>query len=101
MAALDRAQSLVSDALDATDRLSVGALVRSAIRIARLRNDFDNLLWLSWEMESLTDATAEMTPQMKGISEELKAHYTTEELAALVHDSAGAYGHERSVRRFD
>ncbi len=53
---------LVQQALNEFDspEMTVGALCRRAIRIARLRNDWENLWWLLMEVEAVGDKEAKL-----------------------------------------
>lgn len=51
-------QTLVNDALDdiETSRLPISSIIKKCIRIARLRNDNRNLIWLELEMFNSSDS---------------------------------------------
>lgn len=57
MTGTEKILNLVEEALNAVDDpgASVSALARKAARIARLRNDFENLLWIEMELSPLLD----------------------------------------------
>ena len=70
---LTKIANLVRDALDSLDdpNTKLSASIRKAIRIARLRNDYDNLWWLESEMLSWGNDEAKWR-----IAEEIAPHYT-------------------------
>jgi hypothetical protein len=76
MAQLADVMQLVRDALDEFDSPGVTAasVVRRAIRIARLRNDFVNLVWLQMEADGLDN----LTPT-KAIQQEAVGHFTRDD----------------------
>lgn len=59
----DTVLGLIIEALDELDSslVPLSAVIRKAIRIARLRRDYKNLLWLQLEMVSLDDRRARET----------------------------------------
>ena len=62
MDVLKQALALTHEALKEIDNpnIKLSAVIRKAIRIASLRNDFKNLGWLSWEMQSMTKQNINM-----------------------------------------
>jgi hypothetical protein len=99
MTMLDQVLSLVQQALDDFDKpdITVSNLVRRAIRIARLRNDFDNLWWLELEMQAIdpgSKARARTTPEML-------AHYEHREFRELTNRELAAYFSRRRWPAFD
>ena len=94
----EKLMDLVDKALsefDSTDfRLS--NVMRKAIRIARLRNDFDNLWWLEMEMISF-----ENTEARQKIIKEIQAHYSSDRFKALHLHIGKAYIDERKVHKYD
>jgi hypothetical protein len=98
MQIIDKILSLVTAALESIDdpNIRLSAIIRKAIRIARLRNDFDNLWWLEWEMMEWTDKEAR-----KRIICELAPHYT-DELFNIVQKQLGMeYASERRCMSLD
>lgn len=84
---------LVQRALDELDspgaRLS--SVIRKAIRVARLRRDYDSLYWLAMEMRTIGDEEAK-----KDIYYEVAPHLTRAALETLHKQSIGAYIARRS-----
>lgn len=85
--------NLVCDALDSLDdpNAKLSASIRKAIRIARLRNDYDNLWWLEWEMLSWENEEAK-----RRIAEEIAPHYTKDKYEYTTNMLVKAYMDERS-----
>src|SRR4051794_22930056 len=77
-------RSALEDVDDPTVRLS--ALIRKAIRIARLRNDYAALLWLDMEMRPLED-----TETKQRIANEIAPHFTREEYERVAGQTVKAY----------
>ncbi len=66
---------LITSAIEEFDspEMSLSALVRKAIRIAKLRDDFDNLMWLELEMVAKDDMESR-----KRLAIEYLSHYSLE-----------------------
>lgn len=75
-----RATGLVDQALSEVDDPTVplSAVIRKAIRIARLRSDFEALLWLHAEMRNAGDEEAK-----RRVLQELAPHFTSEQIARM------------------
>jgi len=83
--------SLVSHALDALEDNTVplSATVRKCIRVARLRNDFVNLLWLLWETVNFADQDHRISvldDMLVHLSKEQYAHYSKKFGEAWIHE---------------
>lgn len=67
---------LVKSALDdlEAENARLSAVIRKCLRIARLRNDFDNLWWLNYELLDLS--TDNRIAVQEFASKELSPHYT-------------------------
>lgn len=93
MSHLDRVANLVQNALNEFDNpeMTVGTLCRRAIRIARLRNDFESLWWLLMEVEAIGDRQAKLR-RVK----ELAPHFTREKWEQLKVEIPRAFIEERS-----
>ncbi|MBN1594273.1 MAG: hypothetical protein JW941_13600 [Candidatus Coatesbacteria bacterium] len=94
MNAIEKVAKLVSEALDDLDSSDkkLSAVIRKAIRIARLRNDFENLWWLEYEMCSMDDDGARMRA-----GQEIKSHLTKKDYDILKERYAHAYQNERKL----
>lgn len=79
-----------ADLADPATPLSVGAA--KAKRIARLRNDFDNLHWLEFELRSYGSDFAKSE-----IALEIAGHYSAEEAATRSEQVIDLYMEERTV----
>jgi hypothetical protein len=95
---LDRILQLVSNALDDLDNpaCKLSGSIRKAIRIARLRNNYDNLWWLEYEMIAWENKDAK-----RRIDQELLPYYTKTQFEALQIRIVTAYVDERKCRRVD
>lgn len=82
----------------ADSNLSISDLVRQAARIARLRNDYQNLLWLEWETINICD-----NEQKSEVLREVSRHFTDEQLKNYYQTFAEAWMNERkfSVIKYD
>jgi hypothetical protein len=82
MSVLDRTLKLVQTTLDEFDNpnYKLSSVLRKAIRIARLRNDHENLWWLQEEM--LADSDKEARNRIK---RELLPHYSREQFRRIEH----------------
>jgi hypothetical protein len=89
-----RTLNLVKEALDELDRpeTRLSTVIRKAIRIARLRNDYENLFWLRMETIRITDQTA-----LPDIAAETSAHVSAEEYKAFSGALAERYRITRQV----
>lgn len=89
---------LVDKALSEFDSpdFRLSTVIRKAIRVARLRNDFDNLWWLEMEMVSLENKEAR-----KRIMKEIQAHYSRERFEELHLQIGKAYLDERKIHKID
>jgi hypothetical protein len=76
-APIDRITALVDEAFAdlANPEVRLSDVIAKAIRIARLRNDFDNLHWLEMELRPLGDERARWA-----LAAEFGGHYTANEL---------------------
>ena len=94
----DRILKLVEEAISALDtgnqKLSV--VIRKCIRIARLRNDFTNLLWLEREM---IDATNEY--ERARVLGEIRPHFTKDQFDKLNKTIVEMWIKERPVLQLD
>jgi hypothetical protein len=71
---------------------SISSVIRKAIRVARLRGDYESLYWLSMEMRTLGDQEAKNASYL-----EIAPHLTRTELEALNRRSVDGYiGRRRS-----
>ncbi len=86
--------SLVKDALNDLDKMdvSLSTVIRKCIRISRLRNDYINLLWLSWEMKSPLDKNFN-----NEIFREIAPHLTNKEFASYKKIFALEWINERKI----
>lgn len=76
--------------------IPLSTVIRKCIRIARLRNDFENLLWLELEMTPFKDETS-----IKKINDEILLHYTQQELKDYNDKVIQEYFSTRESREFD
>lgn len=76
---------LLDEALAAADNpaVPVSVLARKAMRIARLRNDWENQWWLQMEMLTIDDTRAKSGKFLQTASEEIRPHMTQEEYNAM------------------
>ncbi|MDP2885954.1 MAG: hypothetical protein Q8P51_13140 [Ignavibacteria bacterium] len=81
--------------LDTPNRL-LSSVIRKCIRIARLRNDFDNLLWLELEMRDFSDKQTK-----RKILLEIAFHYAKDDFKELYDRVLASYMTERSCRQYD
>ena len=95
MSVLDRTLNLVQTTLDEFDSLNykLSSVLRKAIRIARLRNDYENLWWLQEEMLADDDKEAR-----NRIQKELLPHYSREQFEGTKRSILQAWLSGRSVR---
>ena len=56
----------------------LSAVLRNCIRIARLRNDFENHFWLEFEMISIEDLS-----RLDFINKEIRSHFTKKEFEII------------------
>lgn len=98
MSVLDRTLSLVQTTLDEFDspNYKLSGVLRKAIRIARLRSDYENLWWLQEEM--LADGDKEARNR---IEKELLPHYSREQFEGTKRSILQAWLSGRSVREVD
>jgi hypothetical protein len=89
---VDRMLRIVAHALDGADDAqgSLSPVIRKCIRIARARNDFDNLWWLEQEMTS-----PENVDDRRRVMWEIMSHYTTADVQLLHTQLSKAYNDER------
>jgi hypothetical protein len=94
----DKILELVHQALSEIDdsNRSLSSVIRKCIRIARLRNDFDNLFWLEYEMSAVDDEDTK-----REILLEIAHHYTKDELLVLKVRVVNAYLKERHCLSYD
>jgi hypothetical protein len=90
----DRVLALLDGAFDALARgdVPLSEVVARAARIALLRNDFDNVLWLEMEQRSLDTKEG-----WEEVFEELAGHYGAGELKKLQAEAAQKYMVERQT----
>lgn len=98
MTTLDQVLSLVQQTLDDFDTpgVTASAIVRRAIRVARLRNDFDNLWWLELEMTCIGGDADKLRR-----AQELWPHYTNAEFQKRGDAVLSAFIERRQMRQFD
>lgn len=90
----DRVLALLDGAFEALAKGEppLSEIVAQATRIARLRNDFDNLQWLEMEQRPLNTKEA-----WEDVFEEFAGHYGAEELQQRRADAAQKYMAERTT----
>jgi hypothetical protein len=90
----DRILGLVEEAYAdlANDAVPLSDVVAKATRIARLRGDYDNLMWLEMEQRPIGEKLAKAA-----IGHEIGAHYTAEEAARLTEKVVEEYIAERTA----
>lgn len=90
----DRVSELLDKAFDglASESTTLSEVLATATRIARLRNDFDNLLWLEMEQRPIGDDHAR-----ERLFAELAGHYSYEELKERTEKTVEAYVVERTI----
>ncbi len=71
----------------------LSAVIRKAIRVAKLRDDFYNLMWLEWEMIDLTDKTLKYE-----VLGNLKLHIKEDQFRTLKERFSVQWAHERKVK---
>lgn len=88
MSVLDQVTRLVQEALDDFDKpgTTVSSLLRRAIRIARLRNDFEGLMWLEIESNGVNDVAGNRRRM-----DAFKSHFTAEEYKEISHRASLAH----------
>ncbi len=98
MDALDRTLDLVHQALSEFDKpdYRLSNVVRKAIRIARLRNDFENLWWLEEEVVESRERAAR-----ERMERELSPHFSAEDFQTVRRQVIGASFSERSIRTIE
>lgn len=98
MNALDRMLDLVHEAMGEFDKpeYKLSNVVRKAIRIARLRNDYENLWWLEEEMIESRERKAR-----ERIESEILPHYSADDFEEARRNVLRAYFSERSVRTLE
>ncbi len=91
----DRVLALLNGAFErlAKGDVPLSEIVAQAARIARLRNDFDNLQWLEMEQRPLDTKEA-----WEEVFEEFAGHYGAEELQLLRAEAAQKYMAERTTK---
>jgi hypothetical protein len=89
---VDHMLRIVAHALDGADDTqgSLSPVIRKCIRIARVRNDFDNLWWLEQEMTA-----PESVDDRRRVMWEIMSHYTTVDVQLLHTQLSKAYTDER------
>lgn len=95
MSVQDKMLNIVQVALDEFNSpdYKLSSVLRKAIRIARLRNDYENLWWLEYEMISLWDETAR-----ERITKEILRHYSTDDFKRAQKGVLDAYIGSRKVQ---
>jgi hypothetical protein len=75
---------LLASALEDIDNpaIPVSALARKALRVARLRNDWEAQLWLGLEILSIDHAKPE-SAQIERVVADIRPHLTKEEYEAI------------------
>lgn len=98
MNVLDRILALATEALAELEngQVRLSATLRKSMRIARLRNDYENLWWLHLEMSSVENKDAQ-----RRIAWEIAPHYTEEQFSDLRARQLAAYLDERRCRTMD
>lgn len=98
MDVLDRTLNLVHEALSEFDKpeYRLSTVVRKAIRVARLRNDYENLWWLEEEMIESRERKAR-----ERIENEIVPHYSADDFEEARRDILRASFSERSVRTLE
>jgi hypothetical protein len=88
----DRVVQLTQSALDELDSPSpqLSSVIQKAIRIARLRNDFSNSLWLEFEMVHFEDKQA-----VSRLKASISPHFSTAEMLAMDRSMIESYISER------
>jgi hypothetical protein len=88
---------LIDKALSEFDSLDfrLSSIIRNAIRIARLRNDFDSLWWMEMEMVIINKET------LKQITEEIQPHYSEDHFRQLNVQIVKKYFSERKINKMD
>lgn len=98
MNVLDRTLDLVQEALSEFDRpeYRLSNVIRKAIRIARLRNDYENLWWLEEEMIESGERKAR-----ERLENEILPHYSASDFEEARRDVLRASFSERSIRTLE
>lgn len=96
--ALDRILALAQSALDefGSPQAPLSASLNKAIRIAMLRNDYENRLWLQLETISVENSDA-----ITRLHAEIQPHFSRSDYVALAGQYASAFASERSMRELD
>lgn len=89
----DRLLSITQKTLDEFNNTVLSDMIRSTIRLARLRNDYNNLWQLQYEMIPFDDEAAK-----DRIHAELASHYTNNEFKATLYEITKGYMAERKIR---
>ena len=94
----ERILQLVRQSLESFEEpgFRVSSLVRNAVHIARLRNDFENLWWLKWEL-----ATPRSEEEVRQLLMELVPHFSEEQFNELKRRHSLAFVAERKTREPD
>jgi hypothetical protein len=89
---IDRMLALVTKTLDDMEdpNTSVSVITRRAVRIARIRNDYSNLLWLQFELLSMHEKEARFR-----LAAEIAPHISKEEYKILSFQTLEAFAEER------
>jgi hypothetical protein len=76
---------LLNDALAAVDDSAVpaSALARKAMRLSRLRNDWEAQWWLQMEMLTIDDTRAKAGRYLQTAAADIRPHMTKEEYNAM------------------
>ena len=95
---LDRILALTTETLGELEngQIKLSAALRKSMRIARLRNDYENLWWLHLEMSSVENKDAQ-----RRIAWEIAPHYTEDQFNDLKAHQLAAYLDERRCRTLD
>ena len=95
---LQRILDLVTEGLSELEAGSVplSSIIRKSIRVARLRNDYESLLWLQMEMISFEDKEAKLR-----VVRELAPHFSKSQFEELRRRHAETTILERRMRRID
>lgn len=78
------------------NEISLSVVIQQAIRIARLRNDFENLWWLEKEMISIEDQKARNKIRL-----EISPHFTKNKFKKIKQDQIESTIAERKLKNFD
>jgi hypothetical protein len=86
--------SLVQTALNDLDNLNtpLSSVIRKCVRIARIREDYTNLLWLELELVNYNDKQA-----MNRIHDEIREHFSQDDFHKLLHSTQQTWKENRRL----